>query len=122
MDLSEYDNFDNNELLSDFVKESLRLYGPASLSFPREATKDFKLGKYRIKKGTRFLIPLTAFHHSDDFHTNSMAFDWDRFSSEKKSLQRSKPASYMPFGLGKRACIGKYLGELMIKVMLVNFT
>ena len=121
-DLSEYDNYENNTPLSNFIKESLRLYGPAALSFPRQAVKDFKLGKYRIYKGTRFFIPYTNFHHNDAYHTRAMSFDWERFDSEKKSLQRSKPASFMPFGLGKRSCIGKYLGELMLKMMLVNIT
>ena len=117
---SEYSTYENDEILGMFSKEALRLYGPAIMSFPRLVVKDFKLGKYNIKKGTQYFMPYIHTHHSEDSYAKWKTFDFDRFAKEKKQLKKNDATSYQPFGLGKRSCIGKYLGELMVKMMVVN--
>ena len=119
-DSSKYGTYAENETLTYFTKECLRIYGPVAAYFPRIATKDFKVGKYTIFKGTRYIGICSSFHHSDSYFKNSHKFDFDRFKDEKQSQERQKPGTMIPFGLGKRNCIGKYFGELMIQIVLVK--
>lgn len=89
----------------------------------RLAIKDFKLGKFKIAKGTRFNVFVDTIHHSDLHYDNPFRFEFDRFTMKQQSSNSSMAAPcYLPFSLGKRNCIGRYLGELMIQLILVNIT
>ena len=41
-----YNTYANNETLRYFTKETLRIYGPVAVYFPRVATVDFKVGGF----------------------------------------------------------------------------
>jgi len=119
--LRKYETYEHNENLQNFTKEALRLFSASSQLFPRLALKDFKLGKYSIRKGTNLNIFFNTFHHSDEVYQNCWKFEPDRFKSISEGQKKSKPAEFMPFSLGKRNCIGRYLGELFVQSILLNF-
>ena len=98
----------------------MRLYGTAQNLFDRRATQDLKVGKYKIAKGTRILPQFSGpFHHSDDYFPEWRKFDFDRFAKGKPAAGKLHPAVYQPFGVGKRACIGKYFAEINLQLLLV---
>lgn len=114
-----YETYDSSAQLNQFIEEILRFYNPAELTFPREVTRDLKLGKYLLKKGSKVMIPIHALHTSGRFFENEEKFDLERFSEENS--KKIKKNTFLPFSGGRRACIGKYFGLLMIKTNVCSF-
>jgi len=85
----------------------------------RVATKTFKLGKYTIYKGTRFNLLVSAFHLNENFYTNPTKVDLKRFMDRSNISKSNKSCAYMPFSLGQRICVGRYLAELVVQMILV---
>lgn len=99
-----YFDLDASDFLNRFMKEMLRLYGPGVQSFDREVIKDFKLGKYWLKKGTIVIVPFNANAVSTKYFSNPFVFDPDRFLPE--NVKKLDKMAYHPFGFGKRGCFG----------------
>lgn len=118
-DKYKYETYENNKYLSSMVFESLRSFGPAHIAFPKLLLKDMQLGEYKLKKGSFILIPIYAIHKNEDNFEDAYKFDESRFSEDDgKKVKRN---TFMPFSLGRRACPGKYLAELMIKINIASF-
>ena len=115
-----YDSYDDCELLGGFLKENLRLYSPAWTGFPRIVTKDFNLGKYRIYKGTSIFIPYSVIHQKPEYYNEPGTFDEGRFE-RVDDLKRFSKHGFQPFGLGRRACIGKNLAQISIHMIMACF-
>jgi cytochrome P450 len=113
------DTYIHNKLLTCFVSEGLRMYNPVVLTFPRIVTKNFKLGKFKIFKGTIIGIPNNHFHYTANLHLDEMVFNLTRFEEEKR--KKMSRMSMVAFGLGKRSCIGRFLAELQIGGIVANF-
>lgn len=86
--------------------ETLRKYPPITF-LNRQCVKDYKLPdmEVQISKGTAVVISVLGLHHDPEYFPDPDVFDPERFSEGKKSLIKS--FSYLPFGDGPRACIGK---------------
>ena len=84
--------------------EAMRYYSPAWI-VPRVAVKDDVIGGHRIRKGTTIIMPGHLVHHDERWWADPDEFDPSRFlPGEGKDRPRS---AYMPFGGGKRICIGQ---------------
>lgn len=116
-DFNNYYNYDKSELLNCTLDEIMRLLPVAGIPFGRVITKDIKIGKYNLKKGNHILIPVIALQHNPKYFENPDQFISDRFSSNGQKIKKN---SFMPFMGGKRNCVGKYLGELTVKMVLIN--
>jgi cytochrome P450 len=101
--------------LSRVVDESLRRYPPIWL-FPRDANADGELGGYRILANTSILLTPYASHHNPAYWDDPEEFDPDRFLPER-SAGRPRYA-YLPFGGGRRQCIGYYLALLELRLIV----
>ena len=115
-----YENYDHSQFLESFLKETFRLYGPASMTFHRQILKTFKLGPYTIHKGTILLIPFNTLQTKPELFQEPLKFDLSKYEEKKKIKDLSKNI-LIPFSTGKRACIGKNLADIMIKIILCNF-
>jgi len=63
-------------------------------------------GKFvSIKKDTLVFLPFYQLHRDSEYFPNPEKFDPYRFSDENKDSIVS--GTYLPFGIGPRACIGK---------------
>ncbi|MFE6174485.1 cytochrome P450 [Streptomyces sp. NPDC056464] len=89
------------------VDEALRLHPPV-WQFPRQAIEDDVLAGRRIAAGTPVLISVYAAHRNPEQWDDPDTFDPDRFAPEI-SAERDRSA-YVPFGGGRRQCIGKRMG------------
>jgi cytochrome P450 len=112
----DFTTFDNSEFYNLMTKETLRIFNPFILSAPRQLIKDAKIGKYKFKKGVNLIIPILTMHRQEKFHKKAMEFDMNRHTQENKMSQ--KKMTNMPFFVGRRNCIGQYMGELMLKLMI----
>lgn len=117
-DFLNYDNYEKCEFMNNAIDEGLRMIPPAGVTVPRRVIKDMKIGKYTIKKGEKLTIPITAFQFNEDDFDAPDKFDDTRFN--KSNARKIKRNSYMPFYSGKKSCLGKYLAELLIRMIIAN--
>jgi cytochrome P450 len=85
------------------VEESMRIYPPVH-TIARQAMADDTLVGRRIPKGSTVMIVPWLLHRHVKLWENPGRFDPERFSPERSSTRAR--FSYLPFGGGKRICIG----------------
>uniref|UniRef100_A0A1W7HBX9 Cytochrome P450 n=1 Tax=Scoparia dulcis TaxID=107240 RepID=A0A1W7HBX9_SCODU len=107
------DNLIEFKLVTMVLQETMRLYPPGPMLLRRTAKK-MKLGGLDIPANTQFSVPIIAVHHDIDIWGNDVnEFNPMRFSEPRKHL-----ASYFPFGIGSRICIGQNLAMVEAKIVL----
>ncbi len=109
-----------NELLEQYANEFIRLNNPVATTSPRRFFKPCKIGKWQFRAGDSILVPVVTGHTFSKYWDRPYEFDHTRFS--KENIAKIKKGSLLPFSMGKRNCIGKALGEIMVKSILANFT
>jgi len=101
-------------------KETQRVCGPANDSWPRKVLKDITLGGIPIKKGDTITLPFGADNRlkscwGEDGHLYKPERWEDADGGVKTIAQLGVDQNiYAPFGIGKRGCIGRNFGELMV--------
>lgn len=101
-------------VLEKAIKETLRLYPPV-WSYAREAIADDVIDGYYIPAKTLVLISSYALHRHKDFWQNADDFNIDNF---EKDNFKGKNFVYIPFGQGKRMCIGRALADYQMMTIL----
>lgn len=120
-DKVDYDVYEQNEYLSALIKENLRRFGPSNIAFVREMVKDTVIEGYKIKKKTSVFIPTYSIHMNGDLFENPKKFNEGRFLKNSPDYKNIIKGSYIPFLMGKRACPGKYLADLFMKITICCF-
>ena len=101
------------------LKESLRLYSPAS-EFAREAAEDYELDGYIIPKGTTVIGSQWAIHRNPRYFNEPEAFQPERWANDlEKQLPRGV---YFPFNDGPRVCIGKNFAIMEAILLLATIS
>jgi cytochrome P450 len=96
------------------LDEVLRLYPPAWIG-PRRAVRDFEFGGHRVSRGAYVNYCSWASHRIPEVFPEPEAFIPERFARERKAaLPRG---AYVPFGGGRRICIGKRFGQTEVKLV-----
>ena len=94
---------------SAFLREILRLYPPAWM-IVRESTRDGEIHGHRYLAGDYFFIGVHQIHRHpghwpDPLHLN-------------EANQTDKNIAFLPYGSGKRHCIGSRLADLELRMIL----
>lgn len=84
-------------------QEALRLRSPVWV-MEREAIGEDEVGGYRIAKGSTIIVPIHLVHHDPRLWPDPERFDPTRFMPEH--AKEHERGAYMPFGGGRRVCIG----------------
>ncbi|CAH1380095.1 unnamed protein product [Tenebrio molitor] len=100
------------------IKETMRLF-PAVPFIRRSVDEDIKLDSHVLPKGSEVYIPLVSLHRRPDLWKDPLVFDPDRFLAENEAKRPDN--SYLPFGYGRRNCIGFRYAMLSMKTMLAIF-
>lgn len=95
------------------LNETLRLYPPAQ-TLSRVPAKNVKLGKLDVPAGTRIYLAMTCVHHD----TEIWGEDSNEFNPLRFKEPRKQSASFFPFGLGPRMCVGQNFAMAESKIVL----
>jgi cytochrome P450 len=97
------------------MKESMRLYPPAFV-MARSALRDTSIGGFPVGKDEIVLMSPWLFHRDPRLFEDPLRFDPDRFLPEREAaLPRF---AFMPFGGGKRICIGNQFALMEGQIIL----
>lgn len=97
------------------MKESMRLYPPAFV-MARSALRETSIGGFQIHTDEIVLIAPWLFHRDPRLFEDPLRFDPDRFLPDREAaLPRF---AYMPFGGGKRICIGNQFALMEGQIIL----
>jgi cytochrome P450 len=99
------------------MKEAMRLYPPAFI-LARQALHDTSIGGFAIRKDELVLIAPWLFHRDPLFFEDPFRFDPDRFLPEREA--KLPKYAYMPFGGGKRICIGNQFALMEGQIILAT--
>lgn len=98
-------------------QETLRLYPPAHMG-GRVAARDLEYDGYLIPEGTRVFYSIFLTQRDPHVWGNDAGVFRPERVQEQPKLYR--PYTFLPFGGGKRNCIGKPFADLMSRVILIQ--
>lgn len=105
------------------VHESLRMLMGNTFGISHRALKDTKLCGYDVPKDTMVVSMSSGIVNDPRIIKNPLQFDPENFLDDNGKF--TIPENFLPFGLGKRRCIGESLAKsnlfIFCATMLQNF-
>lgn len=102
--------------------ETMRLYPPAYV-IPRVCAEPVELGGYRLQPGAEVWMWVYFLHRDARWFEAPERFKPERFLAEAEA--RRRPNTFIPFGAGSRACVGRHFAlleaELCLAALLRRF-
>jgi cytochrome P450 len=106
-------------LLNACYQETLRLCAPAM--HVRMTLKPVQLGRYKVPARSMLAFSPYLLHRDPSVYTDPEIFDPDRFlNGPRKPAQGPSTSSYIPFGRGLHACVGRNLARQEILLFLAR--
>ena len=107
-------DFKRLDVTRKIFRESLRLYPPVAF-LTRRALREDRFGKLKVPKDSFIVVSpwLVQRHHAYWMHADR--FDPSRFDD---AAPAPAPGTYLPFGLGPRACTGAMVAQLEASLIL----
>lgn len=96
-------------------KEVLRMYPPVPM-IVRRSRERVEFGGHVFPKHHLFFINVVGVHHRADIYPKPYEFNPDRFLPEVESKRHK--ASWIPFSIGPRVCIGNFFALMEGAVVL----
>ncbi len=104
------------------IQETMRLYPPI-WGLIRVAAKPDTIAGKEVRPGDRIVMFAYGAHHDPRFWDAPEEFRPERFMDE--AAKKRKPYTYLPFGGGKRSCIGGAMSQventLALSILLRRF-
>ncbi|EXF82434.1 hypothetical protein CFIO01_01894 [Colletotrichum fioriniae PJ7] len=117
------------EKMDSFVKEVQRICSPDLTTFQRKATGPVTLSNgFHIPKGARIEVATGAINADADLYDNPSEFDGMRFYKKRQESDEARSKFQvlsvskldLSWGYGRAACPGRFLADLLIKMVLVE--
>jgi cytochrome P450 len=97
------------------MKESMRLYPPAFI-MARSALRDTVVDDFQVHKDDLVIIAPWLLHRDPRLFEDPLRFDPDRFLPEREA--KLPKFAFMPFGGGRRICIGNQFALMEGQIIL----
>ncbi|XP_030750650.1 probable cytochrome P450 49a1 [Sitophilus oryzae] len=108
------------------IKETLRMY-PVIIGNGRSLQSDTVLAGYHVPKGTHVIFPHLVVSNSKDYFCQPHKFMPERWlkTDSKHSCpvhkqEKIHPFVSLPFGYGRRSCLGRRFAETELNIMLAK--
>uniref|UniRef100_A0ACD5T8K4 Uncharacterized protein n=1 Tax=Avena sativa TaxID=4498 RepID=A0ACD5T8K4_AVESA len=102
------------------IKEALRLHPPMPILTPRETIQDTQLHGYDVQAKTRVMINAWAIGRDTNSWENAEEFRPERFLGSRAIDYSGKDPRFIPFGAGRRGCLGIAFGTQLVELALAN--
>ena len=102
------------------IQEALRMGSVAPLAAPHKTLHDVEYNGYKIPANTQVWYNIWALHHDEKEWNEPYCFKPERFLDEEGRLVRTTDQSFLPFGAGRRVCVGEALARMELFVFLSN--
>lgn len=100
------------------IKETLRMY-PVIIGNGRSLQKDTVIAGYHVPKGTHVIFPHLVVSNTEEYFSKPDKFVPERWlKSESCPHQKIHPYVSLPFGYGRRSCLGRRFAELELQILL----
>nr|WMZ41219.1 cytochrome P450 family 76 subfamily G polypeptide 4 [Ipomoea batatas] len=113
----EESDIENLPYLRAVVKETFRLHPPVPFLIPRNGAEDIKFMGYDIPKGTQVYVNAWAIGRDPQCWEYPSEFKPERFLDSKIDF-KGQHYELIPFGSGRRICVGLPLGNRMAHFVL----
>ncbi|KAF5296713.1 hypothetical protein FQA39_LY12413 [Lamprigera yunnana] len=109
------------------VKETLRMY-PVIIGNGRSLNADAIIGGYKVPKGTHIIFPHLVVSNLEEYFDRPNEFipeRWLKSGTEHNTdcpIKHKKihPFVTLPFGYGRRACLGRRFAEMELQILLAK--
>lgn len=105
------------EFTDRIVTEALRLYPPIH-TIPRRTETDVEIDGFRIPEGEQIHLSVIDAHRDKRFYDDPYDFQPDRWTDGFEGELHD--FAYIPFGGGRRTCIGREFARLEAKIILAT--
>lgn len=95
------------------AREALRLHPPV-WTLARQVRADVALGPHTLRAGTELLIPAWVLHRQPRWWREPERFAPERFDPASPLHTRPPRGAWLPFGGGRRKCIGERLALALV--------
>ncbi|MDX1694129.1 MAG: cytochrome P450 [Ketobacteraceae bacterium] len=103
------------------LNESQRIT-PSAPGYVRWLTEETRIGDWTIPAGVAVLPNIYATHRRKDIYgEDALEFNPDRWLLDSGGTRAFKPYEFMPFGGGRRACVGMSQARQQLRVIFSEF-
>ncbi|XP_074266634.1 geraniol 8-hydroxylase-like [Silene latifolia] len=112
-------HFSQLPYLQAIIKETLRLHPPAPIPIPRKVDSDVNMCGYTIPANSMLLLNVGAIGRDPETWDNPEKFEPERFLGSE-IVVKGHNFEPIPFGAGRRMCLGMPLANRIIPLMLAS--
>ncbi len=109
----EIDSGDDDAYVTATVQETLRRRPVLPNAAPRLVMEPVEVGGWRYEPGVSLIADAYLVHHDQDVYPDPYAFRPERFLEEPPGTY-----TWIPFGGGRRRCLGASFAQLEMKIVL----
>ncbi|KAM3701814.1 hypothetical protein ACJW31_05G203600 [Castanea mollissima] len=102
------------------VKETFRLHPPVPFLIPHKAETNIEICGFIVPKNAQILINVWAMGRDSSIWQNPNLFMPERFLEQDIDF-KGRDFELIPFGAGRRICLGLSLANRMVHLMLATF-
>ncbi|XP_065857629.1 iridoid oxidase-like [Euphorbia lathyris] len=116
----EESDIDQLPYLQAVIKESMRLHPALPLLVPRNALEDTNFMGYVIPKDTQVFVNTWAIGRDSEVWEDPLSFKPERFLGSNVQYMRGQNFELLPFGSGRRICVGYPLAHQIIHLTVAS--
>jgi len=100
------------------IQETLRMGSVSPTTVPHKTLHDTECNGHKIPAGTEVWYNLWSLHYDEKEWNEPYSFRPERFLDSEGKFMRATNQSFLPFGAGRRVCIGEALARMELFTFL----